>query len=43
MGCFSTPTQGSTSVTADFLKQHGDSELIPEMTNNAISWAKHII
>ena len=25
MGCFSTPPQGSTSVTADFLKQHGVS------------------
>ena len=23
MGCFSTTSQGSTSVTADFLKQHG--------------------
>ena len=37
---FSTPSQGSTSVTANFLIQHGVSayacfKRIPEMTNNA--------
>ena len=39
MGCFSTPPQGSTSVTAYFLIQHGVSayacffKRIPEIAN----------